>query len=123
MKIKLPDKIVNSYGLIVIQNQDWLDFLDHIEDFNNILSEGVEVYGKKDYWSVNNCFQYTTGKLLDTQKALLINIKPIKKETAEDVLRDLINLEDYSQRCTLPLIKRAKALLDAEGGSAKREEE
>jgi len=78
-----------------IERPDWLGMLKHramdseilnawfnayVSPINKLLSEGVEVYmpSNSTVWGI------TASKTFkDTHKALLINIQPIKKESAE----------------------------------------
>lgn len=90
----------------------WFD--EHIKPINEALDEAVVVYGNKVHplkpiaiWS-----QGFTG----THKGLLVNIKPIKQESAADVLKDI--LTDWIYKTELikghndnELLKRAKAVL------------
>ena len=92
----------------------WFD--EHVEPVNKMLAEGVEVWGyppsesaKEDHiWGVQKDEHLT-------HKALLINIQPIKKETAEDVLKELV--QNWSRTsgtdCDIGrLVDKAKAVLD-----------
>jgi len=85
---------------------------------NKLLIEGVDVFGKPDHASPGRVGYYVSEFQCksDTHKALLINIQPIKKETAEDVLRDWVKLIDsFSMGPTADyeynFIKRAKQVL------------
>lgn len=83
--------------------------IEQIDKVNVILAEGVEVYyASAGMWDSSEKPRDTTSK------ALLINIQPIKKETAEDVLRDMLNQwNSHSGYCLPPGIKeRAKAVLN-----------
>jgi len=64
-------------------------FEDNVAPVNKMLSAGVEVYHDR---RLGDCLWETDEKenITNTHTALLINIQPIKKETAEDVLRYLI---------------------------------
>ena len=81
----------SSSGMSLAQEQ-WLNewFHQEVEPINKILAEGVEVSGDVDDFSMSE-WRSTKGRGYEnnTHKALLINIQPIKKDTAEDVLRDL----------------------------------
>ena len=88
---------------------EWFD--EFVEPINKMLSEAVQVYGyiedgKPKYYS-----SYTWGDSIKESKALLINIQPIKKETAEDVLREISKMEE-GQYVYPSLLKRVKAVLD-----------
>lgn len=93
-------------------------FENHVEPINKMLSEGYEVFSRSnttylgDMWSIADNHHMT-------HKALLINIQPIKKETAEDVLRDFVKSKltegPYASWGTGDLCSlhdRAKALLE-----------
>lgn len=113
MKIPRPDDLYCDGRF-----RQW--FIAHVEPINRLLSEGVEVYQRRNLknqpyesvWTPDWCHG-------DTNKALLINIQPLKKETAEDVLRDLVR---YCEEAGIPhvgeadpefkLYNRAKALLE-----------
>ncbi len=99
-------------------------FNEHVEPINRMLSEGIEVWSDdwgdfkgEHMWSdkEDSCVALN----MNTHKALLINIQPLKKETAEDVLRDLVSYceEDgipETAKCdpTFKLYNRAKAILE-----------
>ncbi len=56
------------------------------EHFNRLLTErGVRVYGYSFGWSTSICDDESP-----THQAWLVNSQPIVKESAEDVLRDMI---------------------------------
>lgn len=88
-------------------------FEEHVEPVNKILENSAEVYGsicgKADRWSM---FEKPHKKSPHTHKALLINIEPIKKDAAEDVLRDLLASEEIFM--SVDLYERAKAVLEIE---------
>ena len=89
-------------------------FKENVEPINKLLAEGVEVYADKFEEDKPIYFKDRAG---EGQKALLINLQPIKAETAEDVLRDAIEfLDPHSDSEAKPdynheLFKRAKAVL------------
>lgn len=91
-------------------------FEEHVEPINKMLAEGVEVAGDevdKDTWIWGSHYMDDGCE----KKALLINIQPIKKETAEEVLRDYIKWHTEKPDTidiTDELAKRAKAVLGAE---------
>ena len=89
MKIERPDW-VNFVGLPK-EYEDTMDdwFSDNVEPINKMLDGAETVYGENDdCWFTRDAGNFETN----THKALLINIEPIKKETAEDVLRDLYDV-------------------------------
>jgi len=72
----------------------WFD--EHVEPINKMLSEGEMIYGYMNhgvFWKRPE----EPSQRETTHTALLINIQPIKKETAEDVLRDYF---DYAKFLT-----------------------
>jgi len=75
---------------------------------NKLIEDAVEVYGdyavKANWWRVGDKKDYT-------HKAYLIGIEPIKKETAEDVLRAIMSQWRYGIY-NEKLLDRAKAVLD-----------
>ena len=82
-------------------------FEEKVEPINKMLSEGTKVEG---YFTDSGYWIYDISK--PTHKALLINIEPIKKDTAEDVLRDFVEAwEGRSGFTGKELSQRAKAVL------------
>lgn len=116
-KIERPDWTHEEYSRVKLKR--WFD--KHIEPINAMLEGAVEVYAnvpndnKPVVWVLN-------GNLPDeTHKALLINIEPIKKQTREERLEDVLrriveNHEDEPHITELYLgdLKDAKQAL--EGG-------
>lgn len=80
-------------------------------DLEALLAKGVRVYGDPNImgqvWSDRNSLN------LDTHTALLVGIEPIKRDSAEDVLRDMIEqwdgLNGYSR--LQELLERAKRVV------------
>jgi len=106
MKIKRPDwdefNVDKSYSLN--QLNDWFD--EYIEPVNKMLGGGIEVYvGDSGIWTHDHDGVKTT-------KALLIDIKLIKRETAEDVLRELIYKGTPRTQHQKEIWERAKAVLE-----------
>jgi len=66
-------------------------FEENVEPINKMLAEGVEVFSKYDKTYLGYMWS-TADNHHQNHKALLINIQPIEKETAEDVLRDFIEV-------------------------------
>ena len=104
-----PGKFTNSYD-------EWFD--ENIKPFNDALESAVEVNCAKfsDDW---NCSEYILPTDEWTHKALLINIEPIKQETAEDVLRELVaksypTFGNDTMAADKDLWDRAKAVLESE---------
>lgn len=63
---------------------------DFNEWFDDLLKNSVRVYGSSHHLDEG---VFALGKTLgeeDTHTALLVDIQPIKKETAEDVLREML---------------------------------
>lgn len=129
MKIEKPDweiiKRNHPIGFACSKPEDyqlsqW--FKENVDPVNKLLSEGVEVVGKvknidggltnKKYWCATQ-IQNTN----ETHTGLLINIQPIKKETAEDVLKDLIKTDPMSANTgcdewVVGLVERARKVLE-----------
>lgn len=109
MKIEIPKTMYNGPGnTVVINRHHWYDLINAIEDHNKMLAEGVEVYRHPNLGT-----HWDTGLYANAskEKALLINIQPIKKDTTEDVLRDFVNQYKTSQDMA-SVYQRAKAVLD-----------
>ena len=82
-----------------------------VEPVNKQISEGTVVYQlMHPDCSEGDWFQYPKQKHV-THTALLINIQPIKKETAEDLVRDIAN-GVYILEIDSDIRRRAKELLD-----------
>jgi len=127
LEIKIP-KEAHSLGpnSVCIERADWYDLIAAVEDMNKMLAGGITLIknnGTYAWFEKEN----VTQKTIDSREgriseALLINIQPIKKETAEDVLRDLVALEfmkvkmndihDHDNRPLNKLKERAKAVLE-----------
>lgn len=107
---------------------EWFD--ENVQPINDLLEKSVQVYSCKaceyepmDVWktSPEDHVDEDGTKWCTDYKGLLINVQPIKKDTVEDVLRDMISRYDgtLATKHLVPvqsadLIKRAKALLDEE---------
>lgn len=77
------------------------------------LKDAVEVKGFLDDDGEWHLGTEKEESVLDTHTGLVVNIKPIKKETAEDVLRDLLNKAESNEEYFLvDYLDRAKAVLD-----------
>jgi len=76
-----------------------------------MMSDGVRVneYATPGHWYVGEA-----SKNNQRNKALLINIQPITKETAEDVLRFVIEQLTGVIHKDSPILTRAKAVLEKE---------
>lgn len=119
MKIKEPD----WKRLIVTEGEHTPELLNlNVWFAENIApyefykpEDAVEVYGRRNEMQDNMYFNFDEKEyIIDTHKALLINIEPIKKETAEDVLRDFVREWDKpmsSEKKLDHILDRAKALL------------
>jgi hypothetical protein len=104
-------------GHISRDQDNWLNnwFNVHIEPINKMLEAGVEVYQERSFAETIWDTDPDANNMNFTHKALLINIEPIKQETAADVLRDImyaleINNEELGEEC----LTRAKAALERE---------
>ena len=91
-------------------NKKILEMDAELTRFRKLLAEGVEVYGYGDNKSIWQRPEHHDMHEV-THKALLISIQPIKKETAEDVLRDLINTPE-GKMFPVDWLEKAKAVLD-----------
>ena len=103
--------------LVNVLNKCWDT---HVEPVNKMLSEGVEVDGVWDTTNIPDIVcRFGTTEDNPTHKALLIQIEPIKKETAEEILAELIDRyhpDDYdgTDKSFFELITRAKKVLGDE---------
>lgn len=106
-----------SGNIIQADKRMWGKLFTPYEPINKMLSEGVEVYGTDERtFSIKKTNGINMYGLNDsnhfTHKALLINIQPIKKETAEDVLREIYaNRDDINEVCIGMMLDRIKAVL------------
>lgn len=88
----------HRYKSLGFQPDDWSDGLTK-SDFNEwydreikpLFENAVEVTGALDGNNITQPFGQVRGSH-DIHNALLIKIEPIKKETAEDLLREYVNL-------------------------------
>jgi len=88
--MKLSDK--RRDGKDYISTDCFLEWFEkEVEPINKMLDEAVEVYGYSDL-NVSNHTYASDKQECDTHKALLINIQPIKKETAEEILQSFMDL-------------------------------
>lgn len=80
-------------------------------DLERELEKAVRVVGCKEG---NENWIFSVERFAtDTYSALLIGIEPIKKETAENLLRELVSLTSGRPLWELDdIVKRAKALLE-----------
>lgn len=118
MKIEKPrwaEKLLrlnnSDIGFSKAQDQ-WLNewFQEYIEPINKMLGEAVEVYADEAF--TNGGSIYLKDYAGQGYKALLINIEPIKKETAEDVLRYFVEgVQAGGKWDSAELYERAKAVL------------
>ncbi len=112
MKIERPKW--RDFADVTSQNILDLDvwFNTHVGPFNKMFDSAQVVK------SVGLCWwpkEHTDSKTDWTETALLINIQPIVKETAEDVLRDLVREYDRGERVDSWLyIERARDVLGEE---------
>ena len=85
----------------------WFD--KYVEPVNKMLADAIEVY------RIESSPAYTLSPTPgDTHKALLINIQPIRKETAEDVLRCMLREREENPNLVFQesWFQRAKAVLE-----------
>ena len=118
-KIKRPSW-PHKYSKTVVSLESFNNWFDHfVEPYNKLIEGAVEVksYGTQTLWRNESVTQkYLNGveyvPVLETHRAYLIGIEPIKEETAEDVLREILDntvvgdMDSYTDLC-----KRAKAVL------------
>jgi hypothetical protein len=100
--------------------QTW--FNTHIAPLNKLIEGAVEVEGADRCETIYARPGYFAKEDVK-QKALLIGIEPIVKETAEDILIDIINkiginicgieMLDVKYKSLMPELQRAKALLES----------
>ena len=111
----------NEYLFTVDAFDHWFDKV--IKPHNKLIESAVSVYARVPSGE-QPCVWVESHKrddIPDTHRAYLINIQPIKKETAEDVLRELtafhahcIYMNTDNEIIHKALIKRAKAVLESE---------
>ncbi len=103
LQIEMPKWMTNSPRMM-----DW--WYDNVDPVNQLLSEGVEVEG---YITPDHIVMHEPHGLIkdDNHKALLINIQPIKKGTAEDILHELVNTPE-SQMFPCNWQERARKVLE-----------
>jgi hypothetical protein len=120
MKIKRPDwEILNYQDPRTWSAFDaWFD--THVKPINKMLEQGVEVTGwrlsEADVGAGDNIGEWTCGSGHDsrsTHKALLINLQPIKQETAEDVLRQCLENGNFVNNVDGWLVKKVKNVLES----------
>jgi hypothetical protein len=129
-KIERPLWLTNN--VLTVTFYQWFD--KHVEPVNRAIENAVDVYGNvyEPYKGEVNCSTFDVAKCnTNTHRALLINIQPIKKESAEDVLRDFVkehivyawNHENRDMNYSLQkLQERAKAALaDLEGAAGEEQ--
>jgi hypothetical protein len=106
MKIERP----NWYIDYDFYSRDHFDkwFNENVEPINEMLSKGIEVYNWEEVWHP----KLDAYDDKPTSKALLINIEPIKQETAEDMLRRI--LDDPDNNIKPIYYDKAKKLLEEE---------
>jgi len=111
-KIKIPTTYdFENNSEVAIDKNDFDKLRSDICRHNKLIEGAVEVSGSsrsvsEDLWTMS---ETVVGKALPhhTHRAYLIGIKPIKKETAEDVLKGVME----SGSLTHELFDRAKAVL------------
>ena len=109
MKIEKPDR--SDWGELMWSFNHW--FKEKVEPVNEMIANGIEVYNFEEIW---HPMRDAYGDDKPSNKALLINIEPIKKETAEDVLRDILRMYlengSYMNKDLFIFKQRAKAVLE-----------
>lgn len=121
-EIKKPRVFIyeNDDNISIVEFNKWYD--SEVQPLISMLEGAVEVYGDSDsnHWYTTDCFYKGDTAKHYPMKGYVINTRPIKKETAEDVLRDFLRHEresiekygDYCEGSYLPdLIERAKRAL------------
>lgn len=120
----VPSQTSNGPNYIIATNPPQYSFEWYVRasDLEALLAKGVRVWFN-DYASTGkdgnvDCARYKP-RASDDHTALLINIQPIKKETAEDVLRDYLrNFDngrgehDWDGDSFVDWLERAKRVLD-----------
>ncbi len=103
MKIEIPEPREAASGLYVrIEREKWYALVRKCISINKMLDAGEEVNGY-DASSGHGEASWRWdggGKVLGLdyrRKALLINQQPIKKDTAEDLLKELSVIDDADQ--------------------------
>ena len=109
--------LVNPQDAWQLEQQYNLHFDTHLKP---IFENAVEVFGEKEHgiFSIHRLNKENPySSFYNTHKALLINIEPIKEESAEDILREMISeLDGPTTMIRLnELIKKAKAYLQKKG--------
>jgi len=107
--IKSYDDPSETYKVGLTEFRRW--FRKEVWPVNKLLEEAVELNGiNHGCW-----FEYGSRAYENTHKAYLIGIETIKKETAEDVLRDLVEKWAFHEHSDTPfgkLYKRSKRVLE-----------
>jgi len=115
MKIELPDWSYYSPG--VDGFLEWFD--EHVDPINKMLAEGVEIYQEQtlmdSLWDTDK----KAPNMKFTRKAILIDVKPIQKDTAQDILKDWVswvagNKSTINKFTLDQILIRAKAVLEGE---------
>ena len=93
---------------LTYKRKAWDAFCDHIDKHNKLIEGAQEVYqfrNTKPVWHI----QKDTFNIEPESKAYLIGIEPIKTESAEEILKDLVNeIDGYNLE---RFVKRAKKVL------------
>lgn len=108
--------LIKSLGLELIDGHrlypDAPGYTKHVRavDLEALLASAPVVYGVKDADDVGWCAHHDAE--IDTHTALLVNVQPIRKDTAESLLRELIEQCD-GETAMIPrhVYDRARALL------------
>jgi len=114
LEIKFPQEIAN---MVSTRTNTYLDnwWKKEVEPINKMLRDAVEVHSHMRSGEV--CWAEKGFAKDATHRAYLIGIEPIKKETAEDVLRDYIRRCESDESGSMDvtdIIERAKRVLENE---------
>lgn len=111
--LELGEKRADELGLKLVNPGTQLRLFYYQDDIHKLLGEGECVYGfGKAYPDMYNWAKRNSSEQ-NTHQALLIGIKPIVKDTAEQLVRDIArDANERGGHVLSDYIKRAKALLE-----------
>ena len=109
-KIVFPDTIEFPGHDYPNAFSDWFRnwYQENVVPINDLFHKAIAVVGKEEdrvWFNASDQLNWTEIKV----RAYLIGIEPIKKETAEDVLRDIF--KDGKFHCNSEIIARAQKVL------------